>query len=167
MFCSKCGYQNNQGEIFCKQCGIRLESNAQQVQQQDQVIQPQQNMSNNQSDLMQQSINNQQSDNFQVSNNYSDNGSLNQNYVDNVVNPNMKKWAILSIVVPVIAFIWYFLIGLSFYIAIMLVAVGFSFAQKGEMSNKKLAIVGKILNGIFAGMVILTLLLQLIIAFTS
>lgn len=31
MFCSKCGFQNNQGEMFCKQCGAKLENNNQQM----------------------------------------------------------------------------------------------------------------------------------------
>lgn len=48
MFCSKCGFQNNQGEILCKQCGASLVNNNQQVQQQNHFIQPQQNMDNNQ-----------------------------------------------------------------------------------------------------------------------
>lgn len=167
MFCSKCGLQNNQGEMFCKQCGTRLENNNQQVQQSNQFIQPQQNLNNNQPDLMQQPMNNQQNINPQVSNNYSNNGTLNQNYIDKAVNPNMKKWAILSVVVPVIAIIWYMFIGLSFYIAIMLAAAGFSFAQKGEMANKKLATVGKVLNGILAGMAIVMLILQIITVFNS
>jgi len=48
MFCSKCGFQNNQGEMLCRQCGASLENNNQQTQQQNQFIQPQQNMNNNQ-----------------------------------------------------------------------------------------------------------------------
>ena len=48
MFCSKCGFQNNQGEMFCKQCGASLVNNNQPIQQQNQFIQPQQNMNNNQ-----------------------------------------------------------------------------------------------------------------------
>ncbi|MGM9877615.1 MAG: zinc-ribbon domain-containing protein [Bacilli bacterium] len=48
MFCSKCGFQNNPGENFCRQCGAGLENNNQQFQQSNQFIQPQQNMNNNQ-----------------------------------------------------------------------------------------------------------------------
>lgn len=48
MFCSKCGFQNNQGEMSCKQCGTSLVNNNQQVQQQNQFIQLQQNMNTNQ-----------------------------------------------------------------------------------------------------------------------
>ena len=94
--------------------------------------------------MQQQPMNNQQYQqpqqniNPQVSNNYSNSGTLDQNYIDKAVNPNMKKWAILSVVVPAVAIIWYWFIGLSFYIAIMLSAAGFGFDQKGEMANKKL-----------------------------
>lgn len=48
MFCSKCGFQNNQDEIFCRHCGAALENNNQQIQQSNQFIQPQQNMDSNQ-----------------------------------------------------------------------------------------------------------------------
>ena len=164
MFCSKCGFQNNQGEMFCKNCGTRLESNNQQQAPQNptnQFIQPQQS---SQPDMTQQP---QQNVNPQVSNNYSNNGTLSQNYIDKAVNPNMKKWAILSVVVPAVAIIWYWFIGLSFYIAIMLAAAGFGFAQKGDMANKKLATIGKVLNGILAGMAIVMFILQLINAFNS
>ena len=75
----------------------------------------------------------------------------------------MKKWAILSIIVPVVAIIWYIFIGLSFYLAILIAAAGFEFANKGEMADKKLAIIGKIANGILVGMAVVTLILQLII----
>lgn len=152
MFCSKCGFQNNQGEMFCKNCGTRLENNNQQQAPQNptnQFIQPQQNV------------------NPQVSNNYSNNGTLSQNYIDKAVNPNMKKWAILSVVVPAVTIIWYWFIGLSFFIAIMLAAAGFGFAQKGDMANKKLATIGKVLNGILAGMAIVLFILQLINEFNS
>lgn len=36
------------------------------------------------------------------------------------------------------------------------------FAQKGEMSNKKLSTIGKVLNGILAGMAIVMLALNII-----
>ena len=174
MFCSKCGFQNNQGEMFCKQCGTRLDNGTQQQTQPNntnQYIQPQQS---SQPDMMQQQpMNNQQYQqpqqniNPQVSNNYSNSGTLDKNSIDKAVNPNMKKWAILSVVVPAVAIIWYCFIGLSFYIAIILAAAGFGFAQKGEMANKKLAIIGKVLNGILAGMAIVMFILQLINAFNS
>lgn len=136
MFCTKCGMQNNNGEKFCKNCGCLLESNQQQP------------------------VNNyQQPINQQYTNT---NGNLDSNYVNQAVNPNMKKWAILSIIIPVVAIIWYMFIGLSFYIAILIAAAGFGFAQKGEMSNKKLATIGKVANGILAGLAIVMFVLQLI-----
>lgn len=141
MFCIKCGTQNNNGERFCKNCGIILES-AQTSQQSSNI--------NNQ---------NQQYSNM--------NGSLNPNYVNQAVNPNMKKWAVLSIVVPVVAIFWYMFIGLSFYLAILIAAAGFGFAQKGEMADKKLATMGRIANGILVGMAVVMLILQLIVVFAK
>ena len=106
----------------------------------------------------------QQTNNQQYTNT---NGNLDSNYVNKAVNPNMKKWAILSIVVPVVGIIWYWFIGLSFYIAVLIAAAGFGFAQKGEMSNKKLATIGKVCNGILLGMAIIVFIINLILVFNS
>ncbi len=160
MNCSKCGYNNTTGDRFCKNCGILLENN-----------QPQQSI-NNVNSQFQQPINNisgqqlyqQQTNNQQYTNT---NGNLDHNYVNKAVNPNMKKWAILSIVVPVVGIIWYWFIGLSFYLAVFIAAAGFGFAQKGEMSNKKLATIGKVCNGILLGMAIVVFIINLIVAFNS
>ena len=141
MFCTKCGTQNNNGERFCKNCGVILE-NAQTPQQPN-------NINNG----------NQQYSNM--------NGGLDPNYVNQAVNPNMKKWAILSIVIPVVALIWYMFIGLSFYLAIFIAAAGFGFAQKGEMANKKLATIGKVANGILVGLAVVMFILQLITTFAK
>ncbi|MBQ6323735.1 MAG: zinc-ribbon domain-containing protein [Bacilli bacterium] len=46
MYCSKCGFQNNEGNKFCIKCGTILENNAQQPQQQNQFVQPQENINN-------------------------------------------------------------------------------------------------------------------------
>ncbi len=146
MFCPNCGAQNNDGGMFCSKCGMRLE-NA------DQTPQPINNQMEQQP---------QQSASMQSSNNIE---QPNQTYINKAVNPNMKIWAILSIVIPIIGLIWYWFIGLSFYIAILIAAAGFVFAQKGEMASKKMAIAGKILNGILAGMAIVMLILQLILIF--
>lgn len=156
MFCTKCGMQNNNGEKFCKNCGCLLESNQQQsVNNINEQIQ--QSMNNG---MGGQSVNNyQQSINQQYANT---SGNLDPNYVNQAVNPNMKKWAILSIVVPVAAIIWYIFIGLSFYLAILIAAAGFGFAQKGEMSDKKLATIGKVANGILVGLAVVMFVLQLI-----
>ncbi len=66
MFCSKCGFQNNPGETFCRQCGAGLGNNNQQFQQSNQFIQPQQNMNNNQ---QMNNLYNQQSVNVNTQNN--------------------------------------------------------------------------------------------------
>lgn len=139
MFCSKCGTQNVNGEQFCKNCGTIL--------------------NNNQQPTNQGQYSNNQMYNQQFQNN---NANLNANYVNQAVNPNMKKWAILSIVVPIAGIVWYCFIGLSFYIAVFIAACGFGFAQKGEMANKKLATAGKVLNGVLCGMAIIMLILQII-----
>ena len=136
MFCKNCGTQNNSNERFCKNCGTLLENG--QISQQ---------------------ANNTGSQNQQYTNM---NGKLNSNYVNQAVNPNMKKWAILSVVIPVAAIIWYMFVGLSFYLAIFIATAGFGFAQKGEMADKKLATIGKIANGILMGLAIVMLVLQLI-----
>ena len=99
MYCSKCGSQNVNGERFCKTCGSLLENNQPQQPVNNMNGQLQQPMNN------QQPVNNvnpatqqfQQPMNQQYSNN---NGGLDPKYVEQAVNPNMKKWAILSIVVP-------------------------------------------------------------------
>lgn len=134
MFCTKCGMQNNNGEKFCKNCGVLLDNN--------EKLQPTNNVSNQ----------NQQYSNSNV--------GLDPNYINQAVNPNMKKWAILSVVIPIIAIIWYIFIGLSFYLAILIAAAGFEFARKGEMANKKLAIAGKVANGVLVGLAIIMLILQ-------
>lgn len=156
MYCSKCGFQNVNVKRFCKNCGTLLENN-----------QSQQQINNNFNNQGQQQINdgivNQHPIYNQNSNQqYKNNGSLGSNYVNQAVNPNMKKWAILSIVVPVVGMIWYWFIGLSFYLAIFIAAAGFSFAKKGKMANKKLATIGKVCNGILSGMAVVMLILQLI-----
>lgn len=82
-------------------------------------------------------------------------------YMEESINPNMRKWAVLSIVIPVVAIIWYIFIGLSFYIAVLIASVGLSFAKKGEMADAKLAKIGTVLNYIL--MIIAVIMLILII----
>lgn len=155
MYCSKCGTQNMNGERFCKNCGTLLENS----QSQQQV--------NNMNGQFQQPMNNvnpatqqfQQPMNQQYSNN---NGGLAPKYVDQAVNPNMKKWAILSIVVPVVGIIWWWFIGLNLYLAIFIASTGFGFAEKGKMANKKLATIGKVCSGVLVGMAVVMVVLQLI-----
>lgn len=86
---------------------------------------------------------------------------------NNITDSNMKKWAILSIVIPVVGMIWYWFIGLSFYLAIIIAVAGFSFASKGEKAAKTLAIIGRVLNGILCAMAFIMLILQLISMFVS
>lgn len=150
MLCTKCGAENNANERFCRNCGNLIAEQQFQNNQQQATNYGQQTVNNNQQTYM----NNQ-------------NGNLDSNYVQNAVNPNMKKWAILSIVVAVAGLVWYWFIGLSFYLAILIAAAGFGFAQKGEMADKKLATVGKVANGILVGMAIVMFILQLIGAFAS
>ena len=186
MNCSNCGTPNVSGERFCKNCGCVL-NNVQQpvgMEQQSSNVQPQQfqnqqpqdqmysqqtqGQMNAQTNMNINSGNQQQMYNNQnVNNNQSNYGNLDPNYVQNAVNPNMKKWAILSVVVPGVGMIWYRFIGLSFYLAILIAAAGFGFAQKGDMANKKLSTVGKVLNGMLCAMAIIMFILQLINAFAQ
>ena len=161
MYCSKCGSQNVNGERFCKTCGSLLENNQPQQPVNNMNGQLQQPMNN------QQPVNNvnpatqqfQQPMNQQYSNN---NGGLDPKYVEQAVNPNMKKWAILSIVVPIAGIIWYWFIGLNLYLAVFIAATGFGFAEKGKMANKKLATIGKICSSVLVGMAIIMFILQII-----
>lgn len=145
---------------FVKNCGTLLENN-----------QPQQS-ANNMNGQVQQPMNNvnpatqqfQQPMNQQYSNN---NTGLDPKYIEQAVNPNMKKWAVLSIVVPIAGIIWYFFIGLNLYLAIFIAATGFEFAEKGKIADKKLATIGKVCNGILVGMAVVMFILNLILAFNS
>jgi len=153
MFCTKCGSQNANGERFCNKCGCLLENN--QPQQPVNNMNAQQPMNN-----YQQPMNNyQQPMNQQYTSN---NGNLNPNYVNQAVNPNMKKWAIFSIIIPIIGFLWFLFIGIPIWIAVALAATGFSFAEKGKMASKKLSTTGKVLNGIFVGFIIVAYILTVI-----
>lgn len=160
MYCSKCGYQNTNGERFCKNCGSLIENGQPQQPINNMNGQVRQTMNNGMGGqtINQQSMYNQQ----QMNGQYQNNVGVNQNYVDQAVNPNMKKWAILSIIVPVAGMIWYWFIGLSFYLAIFIAAAGFGFAEKGKMADKKLATIGKVCNGILIGMAVVMFILQLI-----
>lgn len=139
MFCSKCGCQIANGERFCRNCGCLIENTQMQNTMQNPNLNGQANLNQNYS-------------------------NFNPNYVNNVENPNMKKWAILSILIPSVAIIWYTFIGLSFYIAIFIGAAGFEFAKKGEIASKKMALTGRILNGILCGLAIVMLIINLIVA---
>lgn len=81
MFCSKCGFQNNQSDIFCKQCGITLSNNNQQPQPQNQFIQTHQAINNQQMNNFynQQNINNLNEQQSNYENSSSINNSPNVN----------------------------------------------------------------------------------------
>ncbi len=158
MFCKNCGIQNNNGERFCKNCGILLE-NVEMGQQANNVNNQSQEQANTMNNQNQQQINGVDTQ-FNQYNNV--NGGLDPSYVNKAVNPNMKVWAILSIVIPVVALIWYWFIGLTPYLAILIAIVGFVFARKGQYSNKTLAIIGNVANGILVGMAIVIFVLQII-----
>lgn len=137
MFCSKCGTQVDPNVKFCKECGTL-------------IAQP------NNSQPVQ-----------QVQPTGQNTNGMNQQYVDNILNPDMKKWAILSIVVPVVGIIWYFFIGLSFLLAVLIASVGLSFAKKGELADKKLALAGRILNYCLIGLAVVMLISMLIANFAN
>ena len=163
MYCSKCGMQNLNGDRFCKNCGYILENNQQVNNINNQNVQATQSINNMSQLTNQQTVYNQQ----QINGQYQNNIDVNQNHVNQAVNPNMKKWAILSIVVPVVAMIWYWFIGLTIYLAIFIAAAGFGFAEKGKMADKKLATIGKVCNGILVGMAVVMFILQLIGVFAQ
>lgn len=169
MYCGSCGNQNINGEKFCKNCGTILDNRQAQV---NSNIQQSINQNIKEQSVNEQYINNQQmyqncnqqTYNQQYQNN---NGNLNENYINQAVNPDMKKWAILSVVIPTVAIVWYFFIGLSFYIAIAIAGAGFSFAEKGKMADPKLAKIGKVLNVVLMIMAFAVLIMNLILAFAS
>lgn len=92
--------------------------------------------------------------------------NTNQNDYKNIENSKANKYAIFSIIIPVVAIIWYAFIGLSFYLAIIIASIGFGFAKKGEVANKKCAIIGNVLNGILCGLAIVIFIIKLILVFS-
>lgn len=152
MNCFKCGYVNQTGDRFCKNCGALLDNNYQQQSINNinsQVQQPINNTNN-------QSINNQQFN--------KENINFDSNPVNNeIIIPNMKKWAILSIVVPIVAIIWYWFIGLSTFMSIIIITLVFEFARRGELANKKLANIGKFFNWILIGITFIMFIINFLI----
>lgn len=152
MFCNKCGRIIEEGAKFCGKCGtpVSIPTNN--------IINDQTNSNENVENLNKQQDLNQNYN--QINSNYYNNQS-NQNY-DNIVNPDMKKYAIGSIVIPVISIIVYWYIGLTTYLAALLAGIGFGFAKKGRLYSKTLSTIGYILNGILVGMAILMIFIILI-----
>lgn len=133
MFCNKCGRIIEENTKFCGGCGtpVPIQNN----------IQPNINISQN---VQQDTVINQNYEQSQTNPIYNE---PYQNY-DNIVNPSMKKYAILSIVIPAISIFLYLFVGLSVRIAIFLSCLGFIFAKKGNLYSKKLAKIGYVLNTI-------------------
>lgn len=147
MFCSKCGRIIEENTKFCGGCGTPVPAHNNTMSQEN-VIQ------------------NKEEQNY---NTYVDQGQVQTNYYnqayqnyDNVVNPSMKKYAILSIVIPAVSIFVYLFIGLTVYIAILLSALGFNFAKKGALYSKKLSKIGYILNTILIVMAVLVWIMLLI-----
>lgn len=137
MYCKKCGKLIEENAKFCGGCGTPAPI------QND--LQKSENIYQN---------NNINSGNYNQTKINSNYNPTYQNY-DNIIRPNMKIYAIGSIVIPVISFIVYYCKGISVSIAFFLSALGFSFAKKGKMYNNVLSIIGYILNGLLLGLAIL------------
>lgn len=180
MLCSKCGTENNGNERFCRNCGLLLGPSNVQNNQTVNNNSHAQSMNNAQSyeqnvqqnpNMYQQPVQPQQMaqpmNNTQQTFQNNQMGGVSPSYMQNAVNPDMKKWAILSIVIAVAGLIWYWFIGLSFYLAIVIAAAGFGFAKKGEMADKKLATIGRVANGMLVGMAIIMFIFQLIGIFAN
>lgn len=147
MFCSKCGRIIEENTKFCGGCGTAV---------------PAPNNTMSQENVIQ----NKEEQNY---NTYVDQGQVQTNYYnqayqnyDNIVNPSMKKYAILSIIIPAVSIFVYLFIGLTVYIAILLSALGFNFAKKGALYSKKLSKIGYILNTILVVMAVLVWIMLLI-----
>jgi len=177
MICNNCGFQNNPGDMFCKQCGTQLNSvpvqqniNPQMAQPQmsvnpqpvinPQMTQPQMSVNpqpviNPQMVQPQMSVNPQPTINLQMAqpqmNNYPNSNSTS----------NATLWAVLSVVLPTASILFYWFIGLTVYVALGLAGIGFYFAKRGK-DNKVLSTIGKVLSGILAGLAIMMFILGLI-----
>ena len=156
MFCNKCGRIIEENSKFCGGCGtpVPIQNNIQQNENIAQNIETP-NIQQNNNNVNQNNGNYGQA---QLNSNYN---QTYQNY-DNIVNPNMKKYAILSIVIPSISLFLYFFVGLTVWIAICLSALGFNFAQKGKLYSEKLAKIGYVLNTILLVVAILMWIILLI-----
>lgn len=98
--------------------------------------------------------------NEQPNYNVNQNNNLNQE-TKNIILPNTKKYAIISILIGAGGIFSAIFIGMSLLISLFLSGLGFSLAAKSMKSYKKLAITGCILNGILLAMGIIIYLLLL------
>ena len=134
MNCPKCGMINKDDAAFCGQCGEKLNT-------------PVNNMAmNNQSTMNQQTAlptMNQQTAQLQ-------NVTITPQQQN--LDPSMKKFATLSVVIPSIGLFFCLFIGFIPVLAWALGGMCVGFAKKGKAADPKLAKVGMILSYIFIAM---------------
>lgn len=137
--------------MYCKKCGKLIEENAKFCGGCSTPAPIQNDLQKSENIYQNNNINSENYNQTKINSNYN---PTYQNY-DNIIRPNMKIYAICSIVIPVISLIVYYYIGISVSIAFFLSALGFNFAKKGKMYNNVLSIIGYILNGLLLGLAIL------------
>ena len=125
MNCPKCGMINKEDAAFCGQCGEKLNT-------------PVNNMT----------MNNQSTMNQQMSQLQNVTITPQQQNLD----PSMKKFATLSVVIPSIGLFFCLFIGFIPVLAWALGGMSVGFAKKGKAADPKLAKVGMILSYIFIAM---------------
>ena len=134
MNCPKCGMINKDDAAFCGQCGEKLNT-------------PVNNMTmNNQSTMNQQTAlptMNQQTAQLQ-------NVTITPQQQN--LDPSMKKFATLSVVIPSIGLFFCLFIGFIPVLAWALGGMCVGFAKKGKAADPKLAKVGMVLSYIFIAM---------------
>lgn len=125
MNCPKCGMINKEDAAFCGQCGEKLNT-------------PVNNMT----------MNNQSTMNQQMSQLQNVTITPQQQNLD----PSMKKFATLSVVIPSIGLFFCLFIGFIPVLAWALGGMSVGFAKKGKAADPKLAKVGMVLSYIFIAM---------------
>ena len=125
MNCPKCGMINKDDAAFCGQCGEKLNT-------------PVNNMT----------MNNQSTMNQQMSQLQNVTITPQQQNLD----PSMKKFATLSVVIPSIGLFFCLFIGFIPVLAWALGGMSVGFAKKGKAADPKLAKVGMVLSYIFIAM---------------
>lgn len=161
MFCKNCGTRND-GQSFCTNCGAKLDNSSIDNNRHNEINKEEYSQNTMSPNGLEMNVQQALNETAQTTN---QTNQMNNSYIDKAVNPDMTKWAVLSVVIPSIAIFLYMFIGLSFILAIIIAGVGFDFAKKGKMGNKKLAIVGQVLNGILVLLAVIILILNLITAF--
>ena len=162
MICSKCGNQNTPNDLFCTKCGNKLESgtpqqlnNGQSPFSQPEVGQP---VAGEAAPVTQSTINpTMTNEQVQVPQQVIPQPASNEQ-----VNSDMKIWAVLSVIIPAVAIVWYYFIGMSVILAIIFAAMSLAFAKKGAVADSKLAKIGKILSYILIGLAIVMFIVQLL-----